>query len=49
VAVPPPELIRRNLAVRVVLDTPEDVSPEEFCGVGRSVAVTFHNRGPSLP
>lgn len=49
VAVPPPELIRRNLAVRVVLDTPEDVSPEEFCGVGRSVAVTFQNRGPSLP
>ncbi len=47
VAVPPPELIRRNLAVRVALDTPEEFTPDEFCGVGRSVAVTFKNR--SLP
>jgi multidrug resistance efflux pump len=43
VAVPPPELIRRNLAVRIILDTPEQVTSDEFCGVGRSVAVTFRN------
>lgn len=43
VAVPPPELIRRNLAVRVVLDTPEEFTSDEFCGVGRSVAVTFRH------
>jgi multidrug resistance efflux pump len=43
VTVPPPELIRRNLAVRIILDTPEQVTSDEFCGVGRSVAVTFRN------
>jgi len=40
VAVPPPERVRREVAVRVVL--PENrLSPAEFCGVGRSVEVTF--------
>ncbi len=40
VAVPPPELVRREVAVRVRLaETP--MTSGEFCGVGRSVEVTF--------
>ncbi|TVQ14564.1 MAG: HlyD family efflux transporter periplasmic adaptor subunit [Leptolyngbya sp. DLM2.Bin27] len=40
VAVPPPELVRREVAVRVRLaEVP--LTPAEFCGVGRSVEVTF--------
>lgn len=40
VAVPPPELVRREVAVRVSLEE-VPLPPAEFCGVGRSVEVTF--------
>lgn len=40
VAVPPPELVRREVAVRVRLEE-VPLPPAEFCGVGRSVEVRF--------
>ncbi|BAY50708.1 hypothetical protein NIES2134_117170 [Thermostichus vulcanus NIES-2134] len=42
VAVPPPDLVRNELAVDVQLQNlPEDFSAERFCGVGQSVEVVF--------
>ncbi|URR36406.1 HlyD family efflux transporter periplasmic adaptor subunit [Thermosynechococcus sp. HN-54] len=42
VAVPPPDLVRNELAVDVQLNNlPEDLSAERFCGVGQSVEVVF--------
>ncbi|WJI23072.1 HlyD family efflux transporter periplasmic adaptor subunit [Thermosynechococcus sp. B0] len=42
VAVPPPDLVRNELAVDVQLNNlPEDLSAERFCGVGQSVEVIF--------
>ncbi|BCX11097.1 MAG: HlyD family secretion protein [Thermosynechococcus sp.] len=42
VAVPPPDLVRNELAVDVQLDElPADLSAARFCGVGQSVEVIF--------
>lgn len=42
VAVPPPDLVRNELAVDVQLDTlPPELSAQNFCGVGQSVEVVF--------
>lgn len=41
VAVPPPELAKRMIAVRVEAEWDRPFSPVEFYGVGRSVAVRF--------
>lgn len=38
VALPPPELVKRAVAVRIMLAS-EDLKPERFCSVGRSVEV----------
>lgn len=40
VAVPPPEMVRREIAVRVRVENVK-MPESEFCGVGRSVEVTF--------
>ncbi|MBE9078603.1 HlyD family efflux transporter periplasmic adaptor subunit [Romeria aff. gracilis LEGE 07310] len=39
-AVPPPDQVRREVAVRLSIDNPIK-APAEFCGIGRSVEVTF--------
>lgn len=41
VAVPPGELSRRRVAVRVKLDSPPPFGPGEFFGLGRSVVVSL--------
>ena len=41
VAVPPPEMVKRQLAVRVAADWGQPFGPEAFYGVGRSVQVSF--------
>ncbi|XFA73473.1 HlyD family efflux transporter periplasmic adaptor subunit [Thermosynechococcaceae cyanobacterium Okahandja] len=42
IAVPPPDLVRNELAVDVQLDTlPPELSAQNFCGVGQSVEVVF--------
>lgn len=41
VAVPPPEMVKRQIAVRVAPDWDKPFGPTEFYGVGRSVEVTF--------
>lgn len=41
VAVPPPEMVKRQIAVRVAPNWDKPFSPTEFYGVGRSVEVTF--------
>lgn len=41
VAVPPPEMVKRQIAVRVDADWGQPFGPEAFYGVGRSVRVTF--------
>jgi multidrug resistance efflux pump len=41
VAVPPPEMVKRQIAVRVAPNWDKPFSPVEFYGVGRSVEVTF--------
>jgi multidrug resistance efflux pump len=41
VAVPPGELLRRRVAVRVRLDTPPPFTASQFFGVGRSVVVSL--------
>lgn len=44
-AVPPPDQVRREVAVRLSIDNPIQ-APAEFCGIGRSVEVTFsENQG----
>lgn len=40
VAVPPAEMVRRELDIRIRLEG-LSIPPSEFCGVGRSVEVTF--------
>jgi multidrug resistance efflux pump len=42
VAVPPPEMVRRELAVRVDVAWKQPFGPEAFYGIGRSVQVTFY-------
>ena len=42
VAVPPPEMVKRQLAVRVDVAWKQPFGPEAFYGVGRSVQVTFY-------
>lgn len=41
VAVPPPEMVKRQIAVRVAAAWDRPFGPEAFYGVGRSVEVTF--------
>lgn len=41
VAVPPPEMVKREIAVRVEPAWEQPFGPEAFYGVGRSVQVTF--------
>jgi multidrug resistance efflux pump len=41
VAVPPPEMVKRQIAVRVAVTWERPFGPEAFYGVGRSVEVTF--------
>ena len=41
VAIPPPEMAKRRIAVRVDLDWERPFGPVEFFGVGRSVRVKF--------
>jgi hypothetical protein len=43
VAVPPPETVKRQIAVRVAPNWDKPFSTTEFYGVGRSVEVTFSN------
>lgn len=45
VAVPPPELAKRQIAVRVESDWQQPFSSVEFFGVGRSVRVAFNKTG----
>jgi multidrug resistance efflux pump len=47
VAVPPPELVKRQVAVRVEPAWRQPFSATEFFGVGRSVKVVFNQRAPS--
>ena len=42
VAVPPPEMVKRQLAVRVDVAWKQPFGPEAFYGIGRSVQVTFY-------
>lgn len=44
VAVPPPEMAKRQIAVRVEAEWEKPFSATEFYGVGRSVQVTFSKR-----
>lgn len=44
VALPPPEMVRREAAVRVRLEA-LDMPFSEFCGIGRSVEVVFPKAG----
>jgi len=46
VAVPPPELAKRQIAVRVEAEWQQPFSPVEFFGVGRSVQVSFERAKP---
>ena len=41
IAVPPPDSVRRQVAVRVKLDRPLEVNSTQFCDVGRSAEVVF--------
>ena len=41
VAVPPPEMVKRQIAVRVSAEWAQPFGPEAFYGVGRSVQVNF--------
>ena len=41
IAVPPPDSLRRQVAVRVKLDRPLEVNSTQFCDVGRSAEVVF--------
>jgi multidrug resistance efflux pump len=48
VAVPPPESVKRQIAVRVEAQWEGQFDPTEFCRVGRSVLVSFRRDGVSL-
>ncbi len=41
IAVPPPDSVRRQVAVRVKLDRPLEANSTQFCDVGRSAEVVF--------
>ncbi len=41
IAVPPPDSVRRQVAVKVKLDRPLEVNSTQFCDVGRSAEVVF--------
>ena len=45
VAVPPPEAVKRQVAVRVEAKWDGPFDPVEFCRVGRSVQVTYLRSG----
>ena len=45
IAVPPPDSLRRQVAVRVKLDRPLKVNSTQFCDVGRSAEVSFKREG----
>lgn len=47
VAVPPPESVRRQVAVRVKVEWPESPSSVQFCDVGRSAEVVLPKKSTS--